>query len=319
MEQQYELVRLSDLMEMRGPFGPTSEEVASPQMQEFQSALLNPKYEVEVPASQVYAAVCGDGRLDKFGQRFPGGYFAFGGGYMPILGEALADPESVLKQGLQLDTMAHLRLQKMRAANPDYRFVWHTADHVPANGIGCGLLAARIAVIERLASSEFDSFVAAGNRVGHTRLDAKDPLAKQLQHNSRILLDSNFLQVSDTSLREVPTDIKDLTYEEVLAGKHFEKLWKVEQRPGVRTRTSEIWPQFLDGNQEGEEWNAFVTSAWAPMAEAQNWTRIVRGSDGAAASDLQEMANAQYNAMGLITMSGIASLGNTELNALVAA
>lgn len=310
MARNYDTILLSDLLDMRGQFGPTKDELESPKMWAFDDALIDTRFEIEVPMDQVFATLCGDGRVDENGLRYNRGYFAFGGSYMPILGEALANPETVLAKGLRLDTHAHERLRQRHKLNPLYRFVWHTDTHAAEDSIGCGLLKGRMAVLERIAGGEFGSFVVAGNQLGHTQLHMDNPLATQLQRNARLLLDSNYLNVPDTALRHVPDDVKGLMIEEVLVGHHKEKRWKVETEPLMRTRTSEIWPQF-DG------WEAFVTSVWAPAIEAQSWTQMT--NPHVDEEHQQEIAQAHYNAMGLITVAGIATLGNTYLGAIIPA
>lgn len=300
----YEKIDLGDIM--TGHYGPTPEEATSPAMQEFEASLQNPDMYETVPADEVFATDCGDGRVDESGERQARGYFAFGGSYLPVLGEALANPDMVIKQGLKLDTHAHLRFRQLHQVNPNRVFVWHTAEGTPEGGIGCGLLAGRRTVVERIAGDEVPKFESAGNHVGVT--DLSQLPTQQLQNNARRLLDSGYLDVSDKSLREVPQDIKGLAIEEVLVGEHNEWGFLVNHEEGTRLRSAEL-PRRHHGAQ------AFVTDAWGLKLEAAEWAQMnMQGLDPDFARQLAVMHN---NAMGLITVSGIATLGNENLATLV--
>jgi hypothetical protein len=290
---------------MVGHYGPTPEENGSEQMQEFVAALLSPKYYQTIAVNKLYAAICGDGRFNVYGQRFAEGYFAFGGGYMPVLGEALADPEPILKQGLRLDTHAHLRLRQRQQRNPNAKLVWHTADSAPADGIGCGLLAGREAVAERIAGAEMFTFADKARELG--LMGAHDlEVPTRLQQNARRLLDGGYLNIADRSLREVPQDIKGLTIEEVLVHDHGEKRFLVNSVVGQRLNTA-LLAQDFNG------WEVFVTDSGNLKAEALDWARMTTGDIDEKLT--QHTAARHFDAMGAITLSGIAILGNKNLDA----
>lgn len=299
-----EQVKLGDEI-MVGHYGPTPEENESGQMREFVTALLSPKYYQTVAPNNLYAAICGDGRFDKNGQRYGEGYFAFGGGYMPIFAEALADPDMVLHQGLRLDTHAHLRLRQRQQRNPNAKLVWHTADSAPADGIGCGLLAGRKTVAERIAGDEMSAFAAKARELGLMGAQGLSAPA-QLQQNARRLLDGGYLDVTDRSLREVPQDIKGLAVEEVLVHDHGEKRFLVNSVVGQRLDTAQLARDF-------NGWEAFVTDSGNLKAEAIDWARMTTGDVDEGLT--QRTAAQHFDAMGAITLSGIATLGNKNLDA----
>lgn len=301
---RYERVALGDIM--TGHYGPTREEAASQDMADFEALLQDPTMYEAVAPDQVFATDCGDGRVDESGERQARGFFAFGGSYLPVLGEALADPDAVISAGLKLDTHAHARFTQLHAINPERRFVWHTAAGTPQDGIGCGLLAGRQTVFERIAGNESTRFWEAGNKL--QLISNEKSLTPEIQRNAQKLLDYGYLDVSDTSLRQVPESIQGLAIEETLVGPHKEKVYLANNVPYERLRVTELQGRFKD-------WQVFTTSSWGIKLEAQEWAKTAPQALGEA--QVAQLGRLYADAAGFISVSGIATLAPPELPALV--
>lgn len=279
---------------MKGHYGPTADEVASDTMAQFDAALADDANYTPVADHEVYAALCGDGRLNTDGARFSSGYFAFGGSYLPVMAEALLNPDFIIENNLKLDTHAQLRFRARVAENPALKFVWHTAADAPEDGIGCGMLAGRQAVFARIADGELDDFIEAGKKLG---LVTGHP--HNLAHNAKRLLAAGYLEVPMANLRRLPEDIAEMGVEEMLVGAHNEKRFLVVHGAPKRLDTARLVAHF-------NGWQAFITDAAGLTREAADWAKVI-GTE----------ADAHLDSMGVLTIAGITTLGNENLAAIV--